>query len=285
MILVALMLMQAGYSPETEAVMDRARQEARAARSTESQDKHQVEGLSVFLPKETAAQLQACIDIAADEPEAGMKQAQDWIIKGGGFSARQCLGFALTGLGRWSEAVDAFNNGALDAQKAGATADAVRLWAQAGNAALAGDNPERARSFFDSALSFGLPDSLAKGEVYLDRARACVAMDDIVAARKDLDQALKLAGRDPLAWLLSATLARRMDDLGRAQFDIAEARRRSPDDASVALEAGNIAILTNDEKTARQEWARVLSLAPGSEQSIAARAMLAQLDGGADQSR
>lgn len=282
MILIALMLMQAGYSPETEAVMTRARQDAREERAASSQNKNQVEGLSVFLPKETAEQLQICIDIAANDPEAGMRQASEWTLKGGGFSARQCLGFALTGLGRWSEAVDAFNNGALDAQKAGALVDAARLWAQAGNAALAGGTPERARSFFDAALSFGLPDSLAKGEVYLDRARACVAMDDMTAARIDINQALKLAARDPLAWLLSATLARRMDDLGRARADIAEAKQRSPDDASVALEAGNIAILSGDEKTAKEEWARVLSLAPDSEQSTAARSMLSQLDEAAD---
>jgi len=285
MILVALMLMQAGYSPETEAVMDRARRDAREERMANSQSKNQVEGLSVFLPQETAEQLQVCTDIAADDPEAGMKQAQEWIVKGGGFSARQCLGFALAGLGRWSEAVDAFNHAALDAQKAGAIADTARLWAQAGNAALAGNNPERARGFFDAALSFGLPDSLAKGEVYLDRARACVAMDDNIAARKDLDHALKLAASDPLAWLLSATLARRMDDLGRARADIMEAKQRAPNDASVALEAGNIAVLSGDDKSAKEEWARVLSLAPGSEQSKAARTMLSRLDGGADQSR
>ena len=274
MIVAALMLMQAGYSPETEAVMNRARDEARQER----QQNAQVEGLAVFLPRETAAQLQACTDLAADDPDAGIRQANDWIVKGGGFSARQCLGYALSEAGRWSEAVDEFNNAALDAQKARADADAARLWGQAGNAALAGDAPQRAIGFFDTALGFGLPDGLAKGEIYLDRARALVALDDPEAARKDITQALRLASQDPLAWLLSATLARRMDDLALAKAHIAEAKRRSPDAASVALEAGNIAILSNDEKAAKEEWGRVLSLAPGSAQANAARDMLGRID-------
>lgn len=273
MILVALLMMQAGYSPETEAVMNRARREA----SEKRQADRQLEGLSVFLPQETAAQLQACIDAAADNPEAGMAQARTWIVKGGGFSARQCLAYALSEAGRWSEAVDEFNSAALDAQKAGSAVDAARLWVQAGNAALAGDMAERAVGFFGTAISFGLPDGLAKGEAYLDRARAQVALGDMAAARRDLDEALKLAADDPLAWLLSATLARRMSDLPKARRDIAEAQKRAPDDASVALEAGNVAILSGDETGAKAAWTRAITLAPDSDQAKAAQANLAQL--------
>src|SRR3569623_1684187 len=75
----------------------------------------------------------------------------------------------------------------------------------------------------------------------LDRARALVAAGKLAPARTDLDAALDAAPKDPLAWLRSATLARRMSDLPRAQGDIARALALSADDASVQLEAGNIA--------------------------------------------
>src|SRR3546814_14670493 len=69
-----------------------------------------------------------------------------------------------------------------------------------------------------------------------DLARALVAMDKLAEARPDIDKALSEVPKDPLAWLLSATLARRMDNLPVAPEHIAQAVALSPDDASVALE-------------------------------------------------
>ena len=85
---------------------------------------------------------------------------------------------------------------------------------------------------------------LALGEAHLDRARALVAAGDAGGARADLDRALADAPADPLAWLLSATLARRMRRPRRAHGPISPRRSSSSaDDASVQLEAGNIAAL------------------------------------------
>src|SRR3546814_8638890 len=89
-------------------------------------------------------------------------------------------------------------------------------------------------------LARGIPDGLEKGEIYLDRARALVAMDKLAEARPDIDKALSEVPKDPPAWLLSATLARRMDNLPVAQEHIAQAVALSPDDPSVALEEGHL---------------------------------------------
>ena len=97
-------------------------------------------------------------------------------------------------------------------------------------------------------------------------------------ARTDLDLALANAPGDPLAWLLSATLARRQNDVRRARSDIAEALKRSPDDASVQLEAGNIAAFGGDEAGARAAWAQAARLAPNGPQGKAAVAALRQFD-------
>jgi Flp pilus assembly protein TadD len=76
---------------------------------------------------------------------------------------------------------------------------------------------------------------------------------------------------------LSATLARKMNDLPRAGRDIEEAAKRSPDDASVALEAGNIAILSGREEAARTAWEAAVKLAPESTAGKAATESLARL--------
>ncbi|CUS44086.1 hypothetical protein MGWOODY_Smn172 [hydrothermal vent metagenome] len=53
---------------------------------------------------------------------------------------------------------------------------------------------------------------------------------------------------------MSATLARRTNDLPRAKKDIAEAIKLAGDDPSVQLEAGNIAAATGDEAGAKAAW-------------------------------
>ena len=155
---------------------------------------------------------------------------------------------------------------------------AANYWAQAGNAWLAASEPAKARVALDAALASGGLTGLQRGEAQLDRARALVALGQPAAARADLDAALKAASEDPLAWLLSATLARRMGDLPRAQADIAEALKRSADDASVQLEAGNIAALAQDEAGARRAWSEAARIAPDTTAGRSAASALKQFD-------
>ncbi len=275
--ILALLLAAQAYSPETEAVMNRSRERAAAARADERQEQAAPGALPV--PPEVAAKLQACLDEAINDPQAGARFAEDWRIDKGGFYARQCQGFAYARAERWTPAVTAFDQAAAEAERAGSMRDAARLMAQAGNAALAGGDAATARARFDAALVRGLPDGLEKGEAYLDRARARVAQNDPAGARADFDQALKLASADPLAWLLSATLARRMNDLPLAQQHVAQAVKLSPDDPSVALEEGNVAVLSNQDAAARAAWERAVRLAPESASGKAAAANLAELGG------
>jgi Flp pilus assembly protein TadD len=64
--------------------------------------------------------------------------------------------------------------------------------------------------------------------------------------------------------------------LPRARKDIAEALRLSSDDASVQLEAGNIAANASDEAGARAAWTRATQLAPGTPVASAAAKALQQ---------
>ncbi len=216
-----------------------------------------------------------CMDLATSDPAAGQQEAVRWRTEGGGVLARQCLGVAYANDGKWAAAAGAFEDAAHEAETA-KNARAANYWAQAGNAWLAAGDAVKARAAIDAALAANTLEGLELGEANLDRARASVAAGDLEGARSDIDRALNSADKDPLAWLLSATLARRMNDLPRAAKDIAEALRRSPDDAAVQLEAGNIAAASGKEADARTAWARVIELAPGSPAAGNARVALEQ---------
>ena len=138
----------------------------------------------------------------------------------------------------------------------------------------------KALTSIDAAIAAGGLTGLALGEAHLDRARARVAAGDTAGARGDIDIALRTAADDPLAWLLSATLARRTGNLKRAQADIAEALTRAADDASVQLEAGNIAALVGDEAGARAGWTKAVQLGGSTAVGVSARAALAQFEAG-----
>lgn len=223
-----------------------------------------------------AARFDACAALAETDPARALDQAGAWRLQGGGILARQCEGLAYVTQKRWAPAALAFEAAARLAER-DADGRAATLWVQAGNAALAGGDSAKARTSFDAALARGTLTGAGLGEAHLDRARARATLGDLAGARGDLDRATKLVPADPLGWLLSATLARRMRDLPRAQADIAEAATRSPDDASVALEAGNIAMLSGNEAAARIAWDGAVKLQPSGPAGKAAAESLARL--------
>jgi tetratricopeptide (TPR) repeat protein len=231
-------------------------------------------------PAPTASQsdqalFHACADVAKSSPEKAVEQANDWYLRGGGIFARQCLGLAYTSLERWAPAAVAFEQAARLAESA---QDPRRsdFWVQSGNSWLAADDPTKARSAFDSALATGSIAKELQGEVYLDRARADVALNDPAAARADLDKGLELVPDDPFAWLLSANLAMRQESLARAQADIAKALQLAPGDADVLVQAGNIAGASGDTEAARSFFTRAVQADPGSEAAKAAQAALGE---------
>ncbi|MCP3733872.1 hypothetical protein M9979_03140 [Sphingomonas sp. RP10(2022)] len=221
------------------------------------------------------ARYDRCVALAASDPAAARAEAVRWGAAGGGWFARQCAGLAYAQQGDFAAAAGEFEAAAKAAELAH-DKRAANYWAQAGNARLAAGDVPRARVALDTAIVAGTLQGLALGEAQLDHARVLVAAGETEAARRDIDMALATAGDDPLAWLLSATLARRDGDLPRAKKDIGEALKRSADDASVQLEAGNIAALGRDEAGARAAWTEAARLAPNAPAGKNALAALAQ---------
>ena len=277
-LLPLLLLTPQAYDPEIEAVMNRPKKEEQRAQTPPAAAA--ADG-RIPVPEKYAKPFQACLDAALESPDKGVAFAQQWRLEGGTFYARHCMGFAYARSERWAPAMVAFEQAADEAERNGDMAQSARLWAQAGNAALAAGDAAKARTSFDAALARGLPDGIEKGEIHLDRARALEALGDGKEARESLDVALGQVPQDPLAWLLSATLARRSGELKLAQAHIARAVQLSPDDASVALEEGNIAVLTDHDDVARSAWQRAAKLAPQSPAGKAAADNLTRLPAGA----
>lgn len=268
---------QSPYSPELEALM-RHRDEKRASEArTRIAQEQQGTSLASVIPPAIAERLSSCLSSADLKPETGLADAAKWAGEGGGAYAAHCKGYALGKAGRFADAAAAFESGAV---QPGADAPTqARLWSQAGNAAMAAGDPARALADLNRALEKPLPASLSTGEIHLDRARARVATGDLKGARSDMDQTLVMAPQDPLAWLLSATLARRMDDLPMARAHIEKAAKLSRNDPDIALEQGVIYALTGDrDPAAKAAFQRAQEVAPkGSAVAGKASAYLAQL--------
>jgi tetratricopeptide (TPR) repeat protein len=217
-----------------------------------------------------------CGRLQTSDPSAGLACAKRWVAADASERlARTSEAQAYAALKDWRAAAAGFERAAAmpDLRNDG---DTTALWTSAGEAWLAAGEPVRALAAFDRVPAAGTLDAREQGELYLDRARALVAKGDAEAARTDLDQALAKVPADPLAWLLSATLARRAADQPRAAKDIAEALRLAPDDAAVQLEAGNIAALAGDEAGAKARWGDAARLQPDGPSGRAAKAALAQ---------
>lgn len=223
-----------------------------------------------------------CLDQAESDPANGLLAANKWQIEGGGYLARNCLGFAYAEQEDWPKAIVEFVQAAEKAQAAGDDR-AGNFWSQAGNAALASGDYQRALKYFDTALEQEDLDGLLKGEVHLDMARAFVALDQYDQAKQQFVMVHQLVPQDPLGWLLSATLARRMGDLVQAKSDIAVAAKLVTTDPAIALEAGNIAYEAGDLANARSNWEQAVKFDPDSSSAKAAARYLAQLLTGAEQ--
>lgn len=230
----------------------------------------------------TDNRLANCVALIEVNPEAARSEASRWLGAaelGQKSDAAQCLGMALAQLGRWDEAAATFASG-RDLALPGAQKSKAQLGAMAGNAQLTlGETAaalatlERAQADANSAGNEAL-----QGEIALDRARALVAAGRGTEARDALTLARTALPYDPQAWLLSATLARRLNALADAQGFIEEASLLAPTDPEIGLEAGVIAVLSGRDDAARRSWNSVIETAPDTPFAAVAATYLGQLD-------
>jgi tetratricopeptide (TPR) repeat protein len=220
-----------------------------------------------------AARFQSCVALVKAQPENGVASANDWLLKGGGVLARQCLGLGYSALERWAPAATAFEQAAREAETK-QDARAADFWVQSGNAWLAAGDGAKAKAAFDAALVTTSLSPELRGEIHLDRGRAAVQLGDLAGARKDIDRGLSLVPADPFGWYLSSALALREKNLALAKEHSARAVSLAPDDVNVLLHAGNVAGVTGDVEGARAFYTKVVGAAPGTPAGKAAQAAL-----------
>lgn len=221
------------------------------------------------------AQFRACVAQAESDPTAAILTATQWAHEDDSYLAKACHGLALANDGRSSLALDKLGE-AAQAASAANDGRAAHFWAEAGNAALAEGLPESALVAFDRARALQQLNQQEQGDLEIDRAYALVALDRSGDAADALANARQLLPENGTAWLLSATLSRRMNNLPEALEQIRTAANLLPHDAGVALEAGNIASAAGDDATARAQWQQVIAIAPQSSQAVTATKRLAE---------
>lgn len=238
-------------------------------------------------PVADRARLATCLHQARTDSVAAITMAETWLsAKDGAERAAplQCMGFAYSRIGDWAAAEQSFIN-ARDALPANAPsadilAQRARLASMAGNAALADNRPAAALELLDLAIADAAAADLMQlsGEAEIDRARALVALGRLDPAAIALATARRDASQSADAWLLSATLARRMGDLPAAQNFIEIAASLNPVSLAIGLEAGLIAALAGQANAARKSWQSVIDADPSSAPAQAAQRYLEQLE-------
>ena len=226
--------------------------------------------------------LAACLREASSSPQSALDRAQTWREEAQTdldfAQSAHCLGLALVQLGRLDEARQAFELASAEAP-ADNLSYSARLAAMAGNAAMAGGDAEAALPLLDRAGGQALAagDGALAADLRVDLARVLVRLGRAEDAAQALDEAREADGDDPEAWLLSATLSRRLERLGEAQAQIERAALLAPRDPQVGLEAGVIAAMSGREDDARTSFQSVIDVAPGSREAERAQRYLDQL--------
>jgi Flp pilus assembly protein TadD len=233
---------------------------------------------TVEAPRPRGAGCMAAAETSPDRTVEVARNALNGALGRERVRAGLCLGAALSDLGRWEEARQAF----VDARDAAGTDDHLtraRLGAMAGNAALAQGQAAEALTLLGPAAgeAKAAADNPLVASIALDRARALVTVNRPDEAAAALAEARAAEPDNAQAWLLSATLSRRQDKLIEAQAQIEQAARLAPGDPEVGLEAGVIAALAGNDAAARRSFASVLAMAPGSEAASKAQGYLDQL--------
>lgn len=228
------------------------------------------------LPSLDQLQFEECTMLARTDPASAVMEASLWTQQGGDYLAKACHGLALANDFRFADAAPLFIEAARGADSK-SDVHGARFWAQAGNAYIAEGMAADALGALDTALRSTAPTGGERADVEVDRARALVLLNRSDEASAALTNARQLAPENGTAWLLSATLARRMNKLPDALGFVQTAASLAPRDAAVALEAGNIAIAAGDEVAARKQWKQVVAMSPASRQAKTAQAQLAAL--------
>ncbi|AOX20627.1 tetratricopeptide repeat protein [Kozakia baliensis] len=223
---------------------------------------------------ESPAMMQ-CLTRLSDNPSAVLAQARDWERHGGGVEAGQCGALALLEMGEAPEAAQRFD--ALAASLAAGrppspadphAAQIARLAGQAARAWLLTGNTIPAEASAHYALSW-TPDDLG---LRILLAQSQYDRSDFAASLATLDRLPERGADDAThAYVLRASVHRRLGQIDAGLQDVARALALSPEDVDALLERGILRARHGEMAKAREDWDRVIALSPDTHDAYLAR--------------
>ncbi len=213
-----------------------------------------------------------CMAETRRNPAAADRDAQSWLVAGGGHPAEHCGAVALVRLGRYQDGARRLAK--LASEIKAPLALRAQTLDQAGQAWLLAGRPDKAATVLSEAVAVEPDDP----DILTDRAEAFAGERNDRAALGDLDHALALAPQRVDALVFRAAAYRRLHRLEPALHDVEAALRLAPNDPDALLERGTLRHQMGDDRGARADWQRIAGLAPGDPAETAARDDLAALD-------
>lgn len=227
---------------------------------------------AVPAPAATVKDFPACTRLAEQAPAEALTAAQAWLDQGGGDAARLCRAEALFLHGDFAPAGQAFE--ALAAGTALTAAQAANLYDRAGLSWLRAGDAARAERLMSSALE-RLPGDT---DLLIDRALARAEGKRYREAIEDLSAVLKRTPRRPDIYLYRAEAWQALDQLDQALADTEHVLTLKPGDGGALVLRGTLHALSGDATGARLDWREVIRREPDSVNGKAAARRLAQLD-------
>lgn len=182
-----------------------------------------------------AARLNACIDKIESDPDEAYEDALAWAQERGPPEARQCVALALIGKKLYQEGAYRLESLAND-NDAGGLEQRTMYLAQAGNAWLLASMPDAAVLTLTNALKLAPKDPA----LFIDRARAQMAMKKWPEARKDLDAAIGFSPGNSEALGMRAKAKLESGELDGAWKDVKAAMALAPKNVEDLVLRGQI---------------------------------------------
>jgi tetratricopeptide (TPR) repeat protein len=218
---------------------------------------------------------EVCLMTAKNEPEKGFEMAGKWLTLGGGPPARHCEAIALIGMKEYSEAATRLEALAKlneeESVKAGVLSQAGQAWLLEGDLTRALDAQTQ-------ALDAMPVKNRQHANILVDRAATYADAGKYAEAVLDLDASLAIEPKNPDALAFRASARRHLNDVEVALVDAEQAIALDPHNIIGLLERGIIYKLKKRNNDARQDWLRIIQIAPDSEAGKAARTNIERMD-------
>lgn len=218
---------------------------------------------------------EVCLMTAKNEPEKGFEMAGKWLALGGGPPARHCEAIALVGMKEYTTAATRLEELAAlneeESVRAGVLSQAGQAWLLQGDLA-------RALDVQTKALDAMPVRNRQHANILVDRAATYADAGKYSDAVLDLDASLAIEPKNPDALAFRASARRHLNDVEVALVDAEQSVALDPHNIIGLLERGIIYKLKKRNDDARQDWLRIIQLAPDSEAGKAARTNIERMD-------